>query len=60
MILLNIWELLDISMPLWINDGDDAEFYENGTKIPAYCMERTVRYITMDGEGVLTIELKEE
>lgn len=57
---IDLWRLLDCIHPLWINDGEDCEYFENKIRIGAEYADRIVEYITLDGEGVLTIELTEE
>ena len=58
---ITLWKALDCIHPLWINDGEDCEYFENklDREVCGYA-DREVEYITQDGEGVLTIELAEQ
>lgn len=56
---IELWKVLDKIHPLWINCGDDCEYYENKSEISDEYDNRIVEYITLDGDGVLTIELIE-
>lgn len=57
----DLWVVLDNIHPLWINMNGDCEYFEHKLHhaICKYC-GCIVEYVTVDGEGVLTIELKEE
>ena len=57
-----LWWTLDSKLPFWVNDGENIMYYEN--KYEALMAQhrvdytdRRVQYITLDGQGVLTIEL---
>lgn len=58
----DLWEVLDDIHPLWINlYNGGCVYFENKNEA---CMERDymrriVKYITRDGDGVLTVELGE-
>ena len=56
----SLWALLDSFHPLWIDADDESEYYENKLD-RALCKysDYVVQYITLDGDGVLTIELVE-
>ena len=55
---LDLWALLDNIHPLWINADGECEYFESKLERPicAYA-DSIVKYITLDGEGVLTIEV---
>jgi hypothetical protein len=43
-------------MPFWINDGEDCTRYERKAYTPDEYDGKRVQYITVDGNGELTIE----
>lgn len=55
-----LWVTLDSFHPLWINIGGECERFENKLdyNLGAYG-DYKVEYITLDGDGELTIELVE-
>ena len=60
----DIWWVLDRELPFWVNDGENTMYYKNKNEalIAPYKVDytdRKVQYITLDGSGVLTIELWE-
>ena len=42
-------------MPVWVNARDGCEYFEDGWAVP--CRDNIVRLITVDGSGVLTVEV---
>ena len=56
MLLRDLLMVLDGNLPYWINDNGDAERYSDST-IPfdSATLNRDVVYVTLDGEGELTI-----
>lgn len=61
---LDLWWVLDNDLPFWVNDGENCMFYQKkddaktGTWKVDYT-DRRVKYVTLDSEGVMTIELWE-
>lgn len=57
MSVLTLWFCLDHNLPLWINFDGDCEYFESITDAIDSYGARRVSHITLDGEGVLTLEL---
>ena len=57
---LDLWVVLDAVHPLWVNKGGESEYFESKLErsICKYA-DSIVKYVTLDGEGVLAIELEE-
>lgn len=53
---IDLWFALPCNMPFWINDGEDCTRYERKAHTPNEYDDRFVQYITVDGNGELTIE----
>ncbi len=53
---IELWFTLPCNMPFWINDGEDCTRYERKAHTPNEYDDRFVQYITVDGNGELTIE----
>lgn len=53
--------VIDMEMPIWVNYGEDfAEKYDNYAemrRITNILGDDEIKYITVDGEGVLTVEI---
>lgn len=61
---LDLWWVLDSDLPFWVNDGENCMYYQNkdGAMTSTWRVDytgRRVKYITLDSEGVMTIELWE-
>lgn len=61
---LDLWWVLDSDLPFWVNDGENIMYYpkKGDVKTATWRVDytnRRVKYITLDGEGVMTIELWE-
>ena len=54
---LDLWFALSDNIPFWVNDGEDCTRYERKAYTPDEYDKRLVKYITMDGNGELTIEI---
>jgi len=54
---IDLWFTLDGNMPIWVNDGEDTVRYESKHETPDEYDRRYVTYVTLDGNGELTIEL---
>lgn len=54
---------LDNIHPLWINSGDDCDYYENKNQairelfFQGFSFNESIEYITLDGDGIITIEI---
>ncbi len=60
MVLADIISKLDTFSPFWINAGEDGSMYCENKKTAALdnmILSAEVEYITMDGEGTLTLEV---
>lgn len=57
MVVMDFRFTLDPNLPLWINDGDDCTYCDNIREAIDNYKFRFVKYITLDGDGVLTLEL---
>lgn len=58
--LIDVINILDIDMPFWVNERDMCYYYENVADFnedPANDPEKRVKYITLDGNKELTIEI---
>lgn len=59
---IELWRVLDDIHPLWINENGESTYFENrgaaGMSLGVEYASRIVKYITLDGDGVLTIELE--
>ena len=42
---------------VWVNYGEQGDYFADPVFIPIEWLEKTVTYITVDGEGFLTIEI---
>ena len=61
---LDLWWVLDSNLPFWVNDGEDCTYHQkkDDAKISTWQVayaDRKVKYITLDGNGIMTIELWE-
>lgn len=61
---LDLWWVLDSDLPFWVNDGENCMYYpkKDDVKTATWRVDyadRRVKYVTLDGEGVMTIELWE-
>lgn len=57
MVVLDFLFTIDPNLPLWINVGDDCTYYNSIREVIDSYRFRSVKYITLDGDGVLTLEL---
>lgn len=42
-------------LPVWVNADDGCNYYADGWKVPA--TNNMVKYITVNGNGILTVEV---
>ena len=56
MTLYEVARAVDPNLPLWINEDGYSDRYENIAEALEYNKDLEVKYITLDGEGELTIE----
>lgn len=58
---IELWKVLDDIHPFWINEDGESNYFENrgaaGMSLGVEYASRIVKYITLDGDGVLAIEL---
>ena len=58
---IELWKVLDDIHPFWINEDGESLYFENkgeaGLSLGVEYAGRIVKYVTLDGDGVLTIEL---
>ena len=57
--LKDLRKVMDCMIPVWIDDDDDCERYDRVHQIPDYYNDMIVEYVTVDGEGEMTIVVGE-
>ena len=53
-------KVMDCMTPVWIDADDDCERYDREHHIPDYYNDMIVEYVTVDGEGEMTIVVGNE
>lgn len=53
----DIKKYYDPAAAVWINKGGFCDLYENTAAIPARLDSKTIQYITLDCDNILTIEI---
>ena len=55
--LIDLLAVIDDNLTVWVNHEEDCEVYDGKNSIPCEMNSLLVEYVTLDGEGDLTIEV---